>query len=65
VPFQAYARAKLLTVMAGYHLARTLADDGVTVNAVHPGIVDTDIIDAVIPALFQPPRGGTGPPRCR
>lgn len=54
VPFQAYARAKLLTVMAGYHLARTLADDGVTVNAVHPGIVATDIIDDVIPALLRP-----------
>lgn len=54
VPFQAYARAKLLTVMAGYHLARTLAGDGVTVNAVHPGIVATDIIDSIIPALLRP-----------
>lgn len=54
VPFQAYARAKLLTVMAGYHLARTLADDGVTVNAVHPGIVATDIIDDIIPSFLRP-----------
>jgi NAD(P)-dependent dehydrogenase (short-subunit alcohol dehydrogenase family) len=37
VPFEAYARAKLLTVLAGYGLARSMADE-VTVNAVHPGI---------------------------
>ncbi|GAB4087038.1 SDR family oxidoreductase [Myceligenerans cantabricum] len=54
VPFQAYARAKLLTVMAGYHLARTLADDGVTVNAVHPGIAATDIIDDIVPSYLRP-----------
>jgi NAD(P)-dependent dehydrogenase (short-subunit alcohol dehydrogenase family) len=45
VPFEAYARAKLLTVAAGYALARTFVGDGVTVNAVHPGIVATDLID--------------------
>ena len=53
VPFQAYARAKLLTVMAGYALARTLAGE-VTVNAVHPGIVATDIIDDLVPAALRP-----------
>jgi NAD(P)-dependent dehydrogenase (short-subunit alcohol dehydrogenase family) len=34
-PFEAYARAKLMTVTAGYALARNLAADGVTVNALH------------------------------
>jgi NAD(P)-dependent dehydrogenase (short-subunit alcohol dehydrogenase family) len=53
VPFEAYARAKLLTVTAGYALARTLAGD-VTVNAVHPGIVATDIIDDLVPAVLRP-----------
>ncbi|MBT2503573.1 SDR family NAD(P)-dependent oxidoreductase [Curtobacterium sp. ISL-83] len=53
VPFEAYARAKLLTVTAGYDLARSLAGD-VTVNAVHPGIVATDIIDDLIPAVLRP-----------
>lgn len=54
VPFQAYARAKLLTVMAGYDLARTLEDHGVTVNAVHPGIVATNIIDDLVPPVLRP-----------
>ncbi len=57
VPFEAYARAKLLTVMAGYHVARTLVGDGVTVNAVHPGIVATDIIDDLVPAFLRPVGG--------
>jgi NAD(P)-dependent dehydrogenase (short-subunit alcohol dehydrogenase family) len=48
VPFQAYARAKLLTVIAGQGLARSLAGE-VTVNAVHPGIVATDIISDLVP----------------
>jgi len=56
VPFQAYARAKLLTVMAGYSLAREWAADGITINAVHPGIVATDIIDVLIPAALRPLR---------
>ncbi|KUL39595.1 SDR family NAD(P)-dependent oxidoreductase [Actinoplanes awajinensis] len=54
VPFQAYARAKLMTVTAGYALARTLAADGVTVNALHPGIVATGIIDDLVPAPLRP-----------
>lgn len=54
VPFQAYARAKLLTVMAGYDLARTLGDHGVTVNAVHPGIAATNIIDDLVPPALRP-----------
>jgi NAD(P)-dependent dehydrogenase (short-subunit alcohol dehydrogenase family) len=54
VPFEAYARAKLMTITAGYALAPDLAADGVTVNALHPGIVATDIIDALIPAPLRP-----------
>ncbi|GAA3545560.1 SDR family NAD(P)-dependent oxidoreductase [Kribbella ginsengisoli] len=54
VPFQAYARAKLLTVMAGYQLAREWAPAGVTINAVHPGIVATSIIDDLIPPALRP-----------
>jgi NAD(P)-dependent dehydrogenase (short-subunit alcohol dehydrogenase family) len=53
VPFQAYARAKLLTIIAGYSLARTLAGE-VTINAVHPGIVATDIIDDLVPPMLRP-----------
>jgi NAD(P)-dependent dehydrogenase (short-subunit alcohol dehydrogenase family) len=54
VPFQAYARAKLLSVIAGYELADRLGPRGVTVNAVHPGIVATDIIDDLVPPLLTP-----------
>jgi NAD(P)-dependent dehydrogenase (short-subunit alcohol dehydrogenase family) len=53
VPFEAYARAKLLTVTAGYAFARAFAGE-VTVNAVHPGIVATDIIDDLVPAVLRP-----------
>ncbi|MGW6930988.1 SDR family NAD(P)-dependent oxidoreductase [Lentzea sp. NPDC054927] len=56
VPFEAYARAKLMTVTAGYALARDLAADGVTINAVHPGIVATGIIDDLVPAVLRPMR---------
>jgi len=54
VPFEAYARAKLMTVIAGNALARALAPDAVTVNALHPGIVATDIIDDLVPAGLRP-----------
>lgn len=38
---------------AGYGLARRF-DDEVTVNAVHPGIVATDVIDDLIPRALRP-----------
>lgn len=57
VPFEAYARAKLLTVTAGHALARDVAADGVTVNAVHPGIVATGIVDDLVPAGLRPVSG--------
>ena len=48
------ARAKLMTVTAGYALAADLATDNVTLNALHPGIVATDIIDDLVPTLLRP-----------
>jgi NAD(P)-dependent dehydrogenase (short-subunit alcohol dehydrogenase family) len=54
VPFEAYARAKLLTTMSGYLLAGQLRETGVTVNAVHPGIVATGIVDDITPPLMKP-----------
>ncbi len=41
--FSAYGRSKLANVLFTYELARRLAGSGVTVNAVHPGHVATDI----------------------
>jgi NAD(P)-dependent dehydrogenase (short-subunit alcohol dehydrogenase family) len=54
--FEAYARAKLLAVTAGYDLARTFGT-ALTINAVHPGIVATDIVDDLMPRLLRPLAG--------
>ena len=56
-PFEAYARAKLLTVIAGYEFAKHFQPTGVTVNSVHPGIVATDIIHDVTPTILRPVEG--------
>jgi retinol dehydrogenase-12 len=53
-PFTAYARAKLLTLMCGYLLAERLRVTGVTLNAVHPGLVATDILNDIAPAFARP-----------
>lgn len=38
-PLKAYAQSKLANVMFTFELADRLKDDGVTVNALHPGVV--------------------------
>jgi NAD(P)-dependent dehydrogenase (short-subunit alcohol dehydrogenase family) len=53
-PFEAYARAKLLTAMSGYVLADQLREADTTVNAVHPGLVATGIVDDIVPPLMKP-----------
>jgi len=40
---KAYARSKLANILFSYELARRMADSGVTVNALHPGHIATDI----------------------
>jgi retinol dehydrogenase-14 len=39
---RAYGTAKLMNIMFTYELARRLSDTGITVNAVHPGFVNTN-----------------------
>jgi NAD(P)-dependent dehydrogenase (short-subunit alcohol dehydrogenase family) len=41
--FEAYAQSKLANVLFTYELARRLDGTGVTANAVHPGVVATNI----------------------
>ncbi|SEO68902.1 SDR family NAD(P)-dependent oxidoreductase [Amycolatopsis saalfeldensis] len=53
-PFAAYARAKLLATVCGYEFADRWRDEGVTVNAVHPGIVSTGIVDDILPTVLGP-----------
>jgi NAD(P)-dependent dehydrogenase (short-subunit alcohol dehydrogenase family) len=66
----AYANSKLAMILFTYHLAKQLEGSGVTVNAVDPGMVDTEFGDKVgIPAgmriftfflrpwVKQPPEG--------
>ena len=48
---KAYARSKLANLLFTYELARRMAGSGVTVNAVHPGGVATDIWRTNFPVL--------------
>jgi NAD(P)-dependent dehydrogenase (short-subunit alcohol dehydrogenase family) len=47
----AYARSKLANVLFTYELARRLGNKKITVNALHPGRVATDIFKANTPIL--------------
>lgn len=42
-PLQAYGQSKLANILFTHELARRLRGEGVLVNAVHPGVVDTNI----------------------
>jgi NAD(P)-dependent dehydrogenase (short-subunit alcohol dehydrogenase family) len=48
---QAYCNSKLANNLFTIHLAKQLAGSGVTVNAVHPGVVKTDIGRSINPVL--------------
>jgi NAD(P)-dependent dehydrogenase (short-subunit alcohol dehydrogenase family) len=40
---RAYGRSKLANVLFTYELSQRLADEGITVNALHPGLVGTNM----------------------
>jgi NAD(P)-dependent dehydrogenase (short-subunit alcohol dehydrogenase family) len=54
VPFDVYGQAKLAMVMCGYSLARRLTGTGITVNALHPGITATNIVNKAAPPIARP-----------
>jgi len=54
VPFAVYGQAKLAMALCTYALARRLTGTGVTVNALHPGLTATNIVDAVAPPIARP-----------
>ena len=53
-PWPAYGQAKLAVVLCTYHLARQLAGTGVVVNAVHPGLTATKIVDDIASPRLRP-----------
>jgi len=53
-PFRAYGQAKLAMVLCTYALARRLAETNVTVNALHPGVTATNIVDDAAPRILRP-----------
>lgn len=58
--FKRYSDSKLALQLLSFSLAKELRDDGITVNCVDPGIVDTSIIslnnwlDPLVNLLFRP-----------
>lgn len=45
--YAAYARSKLANVIFGYDLARRLEGTGITVNSCHPGLVNSQLLEAI------------------
>lgn len=56
--WSAYGQSKLANILFSRELAKRLQGTNVTVNSLHPGIVDTDIYDGInfIDRLLFPPR---------
>jgi len=43
-PFKAYGQSKLANILFTYSLAKQLHGTGLTVNAIHPGLISSDLI---------------------
>ena len=56
-PFAVYGRAKLAMLLCTYALDRRLVRSRVTVNALHPGLTATGIVDDVAPRALAPTVG--------
>lgn len=51
---KAYARSKLMNVLFTVELARRLEGTGVTVTALHPGVIGTRLLVTYFPRFLQP-----------
>jgi NAD(P)-dependent dehydrogenase (short-subunit alcohol dehydrogenase family) len=51
---KAYGRSKLMNVLFTFELARRLEGTGVTVNAVHPGVIGTKLLVTYFPRVLRP-----------
>ncbi|MFB9276999.1 SDR family oxidoreductase [Cohnella cellulosilytica] len=52
--FSAYRTAKLAVIMATYFMAGRLADSGIAVNALHPGVIYTPQSTRGVPGFLRP-----------
>jgi NAD(P)-dependent dehydrogenase (short-subunit alcohol dehydrogenase family) len=48
-----YSQSKLLNVMFSHELARRWKDRGITVNCLHPGVIDTGLVSGVRSPLMR------------
>jgi retinol dehydrogenase 12 len=48
-PYGAYAQSKLLNLLHSFDLAPVLAPHGITINAVHPGLIATGLLESFFP----------------
>jgi NAD(P)-dependent dehydrogenase (short-subunit alcohol dehydrogenase family) len=60
--YAAYADSKLALVMYTYALARRLESQSVTVNALHPGVIDTKLLHAGFTVKGHSPETGAETP---
>jgi NAD(P)-dependent dehydrogenase (short-subunit alcohol dehydrogenase family) len=44
--YEAYALSKLANILFSFRLADRLKNDGITVNCLHPGVINTKLLDA-------------------
>lgn len=51
-PLMAYSMSKLANLYFTYQLAQRLGGTGVTVNAMHPGVVDTELLASLFKTRF-------------
>lgn len=52
--FGAYRTAKLAVIMMTYYMSEHLAPNGITVNALHPGVIYTPQATRSVPAFIRP-----------